>query len=860
MTTYAAAIACAAIALLGGDPASAQQIEGDQLARRGQIGVWPVPVTTATASDLGMDAPRGVLVQQVVPDAGAARAGLQAGDVVLSMNGEPVGTPQDLVALAAPLRAGDAFAMSVWRAGRALDLSGTATARPVETYAAARVVYGEVAFEGGHLRSILVRPNGVAQPPVVYLLPGYPCQSVEAVGSQPNAYRFIVGGLLGRGYAVYRVEKPGVGDSFGTPECQTTDFEVEVAAAAAGYRSLLAESRVDPENVFIYGHSMGGTIAPRIARDVRMPRGIAVYGVVVRNWQDYLLDVHRRQPLWLSGADPGQAVALAEQFRPYIHRVFHEKRDPASVISAASDPAVAQQALLFQGDGQMLNRHYTYWHRLAEQNVPALWRDARTHVLAVYGEADFAAIHDDDHRHLVEIVNHERPGTATFEMLPQTNHGLLLVGSREEHMQHRIRGTLQSLQGQFNERHPSLLADWMDEVRQMDVVASTTALPTASPTRRVDAASPGPGGVEPWADVSDRLPRPALSGRIMDMEYADLDQDGDIDFVVANEFAPNLVLTNDGTGVFSVDENPIPPKANDTEDIAIADFDGNGTLDLVFVSEDNQVHEYYLNDGALGLTDVSDRLAPFRTTSNAVLALDVDGDGDMDLVLGNAGQNRVLLNDGDGHFADATEDYLPSRVDVTQDIEAGDVNGDGRVDLLFGNEDRNRLLLAQPDGSFADADEGALPLRGTPEETREADLGDVDGDGDLDVVFANVGFLQPPHLANRLLLNDGAGRFTDASAERLAGPPGHTLDADFADIDGDGDLDLLLGNGFGAGLVVLANDGAGTFREVTSAFAPPGLAADIVDVEVVDLGPAGGRVLYLTHFQGEDLLLAEPGS
>ncbi|MEM0960962.1 MAG: alpha/beta fold hydrolase [Bacteroidota bacterium] len=857
MTKYTAALAITAIALFGSPPTSAQQIEGDHLTRRGQIGVWPVPVSAATASALGMDSAAGTLVQRVAPGAGAAQAGLQVGDVILTMDGETVDSPQALVARAAPLREGDSFSMSVWRAGDVVELTGTATARPIETYTDADVVYGEVAFEGGHLRSILVRPSRVDQPPVVYLLPGYPCQTVEAVGSQPNAYRFIVEGLLSRGYAVYRVEKPGVGDSYGTPECQTTDFEVEVAAAAAGYQCLLAEPRVDRENVFIYGHSMGGTIAPRIARDIRMPRGIAVYGVVVRNWQDYLLDVHRRQPLWLSAADPGQAVALAEQFRPYLHQVFYEKRDPASVISAAQDPVVAQRALFFQGDGQMLNRHYSYWHRLAEQNVPALWRDAQTYVLAVYGEADFAAIHDADHRHLVEIVNHKRPGTATFELLPRTNHGVLVVGSREEHMQHRVTGTLQSLQGQFNDRYPELLADWMDEVRLKDAVATASSplAPSASPTFRS-----GLDRIERWSDVSERLPRQALAGQIMDMEYADFDQDGDLDFVVANEFAPNLILTNDGAGVFSAENNPIPPKANDTEDIAIADFDGNGTLDLILVSEDNQVHEYYLNDGALNLTDVSDRLATFRTTSNAVLAIDVDEDGDMDLVLGNAGQNSVLLNDGEGHFMDATEEYLPRHNDVTQDVESGDVNGDGRLDLVFGNEDRNRLLISQPDGSFAEADTGALPLRVTAEETREAELGDVDGDGDLDVFFANVGFRQPAHLANRLLLNDGTGRFSDVSVDRLPGSDGHTLDADFADIDEDGDLDLFLGNGFGSGLVVLANDGAGTFRDVTDSFRPGPIQADVVDLEVVDLGRAGGRVLYLTHFRGEDVLLAEPGS
>ncbi|MEM1094411.1 MAG: alpha/beta fold hydrolase [Bacteroidota bacterium] len=827
--------------------APAQQVEGEHLARRGQLGIWPVPVTAANYSALGLDEPAGTLVQQLVSGAGAAEAGLEEGDVILTMNDQPIASPQALVELAAPLREGDTFTMTVVRDGEANQvktLSGTATPRALEAYPGADVTYGEVPFQGGHLRSILVRPSGVEAPPVVYILPGYPCQSIEFVGNQPNAYRFIVEGLLARGYASYRVEKPGLGDSQRTPDCQQIDFNTEVAAAAAGYEAVLADARVDRDNVFIYGHSMGGTIAPQLARDVQPPKGIAVFGIVTRNWQDYMLDVHRRQPLWLAGADPGQATAVAEQFRPYIHRVLHEKQTPAAVVAAAENAQVAQQALFYQGGDQMLNRHYTYWHTLADQNIPASWAEANTHVLAIYGESDFAAINDADHRHLVEVVNHARPGTATFELLPSTNHGLLVVGSREEHMQHRINGTLGSLQGQFNPQYPGLLADWMDGVRQQPSALAPEAQ--------------GDGAVEGWTNVSAaRLPTQALAGRIMDMEYGDFDQDGDIDFIVANEFAPNLILVNDGSGVFSATDNPIPPKMNDTEDIAVSDFDGNGTLDFVLVSEDNQVHEYYLNDGALGLTDVSDRLG-IRTTSNAVLALDVDQDSDDDLLLGNAGQNTLLLNDGKGFFTDATAEYLPAREDVTQDIEAGDVNGDGRTDLVFGNEDDNRLLIAQPDGTFADADEDALPLRAGHEETREADLGDIDGDGDLDLFFANVDFQQQQQLANRLLLNDGDGRFTDVTSERLTDVPGHTIDADFADFDGDGDLDLLLGNGFGAGLVVFANDGAGVFSNVSRAFNPSGTSADIVDLELVDLGPAGGWVLYLTNFQGEDRLLAKP--
>ena len=410
--------------------------------------------------------------------------------------------------------------------------------------------------------------------------------------------------------------------------------------------------------------------------------------------------------------------------------------------------------------------------------------------------------------------------------------------------------------------------------------ASTAACGTGGPD---DGPPPGSNGAEPagragsgdgsgadpaeslYADVSDEaLPLSDLEGLSMDAALADLDADGDLDVVVANEHRPNILLLNQGQGRFHLASDRLPASPRDSEDIGIADFDGDGDPDIVVVSEDDRVNELYLNDGDARFSDGGDRL-PVEGTSNAVAVADLNGDGAPDLLIGNAGQNYALVNDGAGRFRDETADRLPRIEDTTQDLELGDVDGDGDADLLVGNEDRNRLLLNDGHGRFTDASAERVPLRGTPEETREADFGDVDGDGDLDILFANVrAFVEGADPRNRLLVNDGTGHFADETEARLPPDTLRSFDGDFFDLDGDGDLDVITANStvdLAAGRIdpapylVYLNDGDGRFREATAEVLPAGTTGVGFDAEFGQLGGDDQRDLYLASRGTADRLL-----
>lgn len=391
-----------------------------------------------------------------------------------------------------------------------------------------------------------------------------------------------------------------------------------------------------------------------------------------------------------------------------------------------------------------------------------------------------------------------------------------------------------------------------------------------------------------------RLPTDALGGFSMDAAPADIDNDGDTDILIAHEYEPNILLINDGTGTFT-DESAarLPQVDRDSEDIAVADFDRDGDLDVVVVSEDDRVNEYYRNAGGprggdaesredggvaregleggrsgIGLfEDAGDRI-PVRGRSNAVVSAELTGDGYPDLIIGNNGVNRFLTNDRRGGFVDETAERLPGVStgdgDRTQDLELGDVDGDGDPDLVVGNEDRNRLLINDGTGSFRDESDERLVFRGAPEETREADFGDIDGDGDLDLFFANVrAFVPKADPRNRVLLNDGGGRFTDVTEAYLPQGARPSFDADFVDIDGDGDLDVISADtaeGWRSPararlLINTALEGDESpaerrFEDGTERFFPETARGNGFDVEAADFDSDGELEIYLANRAG----------
>jgi serine aminopeptidase S33 family/PDZ domain-containing protein len=431
----------AVLALLATAPAAAAA-----LPRRAQLGIVMPP-----ALQQGL----GAAIGEVVTGGTAAAMGLRAGDVIVRIGDAPVARPTDLGPALARFFGGTPLRLTVRRGGRERVLHGTGIERPRDSYPGARVDYGAVPFQGGRLRDILVTPAGAAAPPVVFLLQGFSCVTIE------NAlYHRLIEELLKDGIGFYRVEKAGIGDSAGGPQCNAIDFATELEGFRAAYRHLVETRGVDPDRIFMLGHSMGGIQAPFLAAE-RAPRGVAVYGAGLRNWADYHLDLARFQAYLFSGADPVQGAAQAEAWREVLRLFYFQREAPAAI--AARNPAFAaalRELMAWDGADNVLGRHYRFTQDLAHIPLTAAWRDARTNVLAMYGEADMVALFDEDHRLIADMANHWRPGSGRYVEIARTGHGMDVIGDRLEVRRRTVAaGAIPS--GEFNPEVARVLAAWI---------------------------------------------------------------------------------------------------------------------------------------------------------------------------------------------------------------------------------------------------------------------------------------------------------------------------------------------------------------------------------------------------------------
>lgn len=261
---------------------------------------------------------------------------------------------------------------------------------------------------------------------------------------------------------------------------------------------------------------------------------------------------------------------------------------------------------------------------------------------------------------------------------------------------------------------------------------------------------------------------------------ADLDGDGDLDILSASHDARIRWHENNGSQQFT--ERTIVPNASGAEDVVVADADGDGDLDIFAALSLNGQIILYENNGSQGFTQrIIDNDA---SDARSVTVADLDGDGDLDVAGASAGSNSISWYENNGQKQYTKREIPFPTTQQPRDVITTDIDGDGDIDLVTasfngGAGSFNGQITVWKNNGAADPTFTATTID-TPPQASSVFAGDLDGDGDIDVVGGSGSL--------KWYENDGAANpsFTTNSLGAVSRP---TVFA--ANLDGDADLDLL---------------------------------------------------------------------
>ncbi|MEX0723464.1 MAG: FG-GAP-like repeat-containing protein [Gracilimonas sp.] len=283
--------------------------------------------------------------------------------------------------------------------------------------------------------------------------------------------------------------------------------------------------------------------------------------------------------------------------------------------------------------------------------------------------------------------------------------------------------------------------------------------------------------------VSDSISTP------IDVYAADIDGDGDLDIISVSTNPKIVWFENDGSSEPSFTAHEISV-AGDPLNLLVGDVDGDGHLDLIvsFYNSYPDKIAWYKNNGEPSPEFTQKDISISFSYPRNIFAADIDGDGDLDLLASSTLDDNLAWYENDGSpNPEFTEHEISSSVVDPYAVYVSDINGDGHLDLLTAAHQGAKIAWYENNGAGTPSfTEHSVPS--SIERPYNLVTGDMDGDGNLDIVSSSFGSVT-------MYKNDGAATpsFTEHLLSDYNGP---THGLNLGDIDGNGYLDIFTASNF----------------------------------------------------------------
>lgn len=297
--------------------------------------------------------------------------------------------------------------------------------------------------------------------------------------------------------------------------------------------------------------------------------------------------------------------------------------------------------------------------------------------------------------------------------------------------------------------------------------------------------------------------------------FIDVNGDGWDDVFISNGPSigqNNMLYLNNQDGTFTtVSNDPIVSDGAKSDGATFGDADNDGDLDVCVVTWYGDLNNFYRGQSGGTFSSQSNIISQSGTYSETASWGDMDNDGWLDLYVTNSEgikKNKLYRNLGDGNFEEITTGPMVEDNQASRSVDWIDYDNDGDSDIFVTNESNQKNALYQNDGAGNFTKITNLTFLNSTRNSAGSSWADIDNDGDFDLLVANY-----QGQANQLFFNNGDGSFTEVTGEEIVLEQGWSFGSAFADADNDGDLDLFICNAFGGTQknFFYINNGDGTF-------------------------------------------------
>ncbi len=283
----------------------------------------------------------------------------------------------------------------------------------------------------------------------------------------------------------------------------------------------------------------------------------------------------------------------------------------------------------------------------------------------------------------------------------------------------------------------------------------------------------------------------------------DLDGDEDMD-VLSASYGENKIAwyQNDGSGNFG-SEQIISDNAECAYSVYATDIDGDGDMDVLSASACDDKIAWYQNNGS-GDFGSEQIISDDADGANSVYAADIDGDGDMDVLSASSNDNKITWYKNDGYASfPYTEQTLNTSADHACSVYATDLDGDGDIDVLSASKYESRIAWYKNNNGLG-AFIPEISISNLANYASSVYAADIDGDGNMDVLSAS-------EADNKIAWyqNDGSASFSNPHVISTNASCASSVYA--TDLDNDGDVDVLSASYNDNKIAWYQNDGAGNF-------------------------------------------------